>query len=96
MTNHELTYWVTLALMPKIWTRRKNDIYIKCYTHSPRISIVDLFEDASIWDEIGLTQEEMLILNWLIIRSLWKIYCLKGMTSCQFIAMITLRCLRKT
>ena len=61
MTNHELTYWVTLALMPKIWTRRKNDIYIKCYTHSPRISIVDLFEDASIWDEIGLTQEEIVL-----------------------------------
>ena len=58
MTNQELTYWVTLALMPKMWTRRKNEIYAKCFTSSPRISIVDLFEDSSVWGDLGLTQEE--------------------------------------
>ena len=58
MTNQELTYWVTLALMPKMWTRRKNEIYAKCFTSSPRISIVDLFEDRSVWGNLGLTQEE--------------------------------------
>lgn len=59
MTNQELTYWVTLALMPKIWTRRKNEIYVKCFNHVPRISIIDLFEESSCWEELGLTEEEV-------------------------------------
>ena len=25
MIKQELTYWVTLALMPKIWNKRKNE-----------------------------------------------------------------------
>ena len=58
MTNQELTYWVTLALMPKIWTRRKNEIYVKCFEHNPQISIINLFEDKSCWDELSLTNEE--------------------------------------
>lgn len=58
MTNQELTYWVTLALMPKIWTRRKNEIYVKCFEHNPQISVIDLFEDRSCWDELLLTDEE--------------------------------------
>ena len=58
MTNQELTYWVTLALMPKIWTRRKNEIYVKCFEHNPQISIIDLFENKSCWDELLLTDEE--------------------------------------
>lgn len=58
MTNQELTYWVTLALMPKIWTRRKNEIYVKCFKHNPQISIINLFEDKSCWDELSLTNEE--------------------------------------
>lgn len=58
MTNQELTYWVTLALMPKIWTRRKNEIYVKCFKHNPRISVIDLFENRLCWDELFLTDEE--------------------------------------
>ena len=58
MTNQELTYWVTLALMPKIWNRRKNEIYVKCFEHDPQISVIDLFEDKSCWDELLLTDEE--------------------------------------
>lgn len=58
MTNQELTYWVTLALMPKIWTRRKNEIYVKCFEHNPQISIIDLFENRLCWDELLLTDEE--------------------------------------
>ena len=58
MTNQELTYWVTLALMPKIWTRRKNEIYVKCFEHNPQISIIDLFENRLCWDELLLTNEE--------------------------------------
>ncbi len=58
MTNQELTYWVTLALMPKIWTRRKNEIYVKCFEHNPQISIIDLFENRSCRDELSLTDEE--------------------------------------
>ena len=29
MKKQELTYWVTLALMPKIWNKRKNEIFVK-------------------------------------------------------------------
>lgn len=59
MTKQELTYWVTLALMPKIWTKRKNEIYVSCFNHNPKISIVDLFEETSYWDELGLDNEEV-------------------------------------
>lgn len=59
MIDKQLTYWVALAQMPQIWTRRKNDIYVECYLHEPRISIVELFENSSLWPEIGLSSDEM-------------------------------------
>ena len=37
---------------------RKNEIYVKCFEHNPQISIIDLFEDRSCWDELLLTDEE--------------------------------------
>ena len=58
MMKQELTYWVTLAAMPKIWTKRKNEIYVNCYQHIPQISIIDLFENSSIWDIVGLNEIE--------------------------------------
>lgn len=58
MIKQELTYWVTLALIPKIWTKRKNDIYVDCFMRNPQISIIELFEKPNIWDELGLTEEE--------------------------------------
>lgn len=58
MNKQELTYWVTLALMPKIWIRRKNEIYVNCFNHNPQISIIDLFENSSIWKSVGITSEE--------------------------------------
>ena len=58
MIKQELTYWITLALMPKIWTKRKNEIYVNCFNHSPRITIIDLFENPSYWNELGLTDTE--------------------------------------
>lgn len=58
MTKQELTYWVTLALIPKVWTRRKNEIYVNCFNHDPQISIIDLFEDSSIWNELGISDAE--------------------------------------
>ncbi len=58
MTRQELTYWVALALMPGVWTRRKNELYAKCYVHSPRLSIVELFEQRSLWGELGLSSSE--------------------------------------
>ena len=58
MIRQELTYWVTLALIPKMWVRRKNEIYVKCFQHCPQISIVELFEDKSNWDVIGLNETE--------------------------------------
>ena len=58
MIKQELTYWVTLALMPKMWTKRKNEIYAKCYLYKPQISIIDLFEDSSNWDVVGLNDVE--------------------------------------
>lgn len=58
MTKQELTYWVTLALMPKVWTKRKNEIYVNCFNHDPQISIIELFEDSSIWKELGISDDE--------------------------------------
>ncbi|MCD8297186.1 MAG: DNA-processing protein DprA [Prevotella sp.] len=58
MNIQELTYWVTLALMPKMWTRRKNEIYVKCFSHTPKISIIELFENQSCWSELGMTDTE--------------------------------------
>ena len=58
MIKQELTYWITLALIPKMWTRRKNEIYANCYKHEPQISIIDLFEDSANWNIIGLNEIE--------------------------------------
>jgi DNA protecting protein DprA len=57
----EITYWVTLALMRGITTRRKNEIYVNCYTQTPRISIVDLFENETVWSQLGLSDDEQSI-----------------------------------
>lgn len=59
--NQELTYWVTLALMRGVTTRRKNEIYVHCYTQTPRLSIIDLFENESVWNHLGLSDEEKTI-----------------------------------
>ena len=58
MMKQELTYWVTLALIPKMWTKRKNEIYVKCFQHIPQISIIDLFDDSSNWELVGLKDVE--------------------------------------
>ena len=58
MIKQEITYWVTFALIPKMWTRRKNEIYALCFKHTPKISIIDLFEDLSNWDIVGLDDTE--------------------------------------
>lgn len=58
MMKQELTYWVTLALIPKMWTKRKNEIYVKCFQHIPQISIIDLFDDSSNWELVGLNDAE--------------------------------------
>ncbi len=58
MIKQELTYWVTLSFIPKMWTKRKNEIYVKCFQNNPQISIIDLFEDSSTWDIVGLNEVE--------------------------------------
>ncbi len=58
MIKQELTYWVTLALIPKMWTKRKNEIYVNCFQHVPQISIIDLFENSLNWDLIGMNDIE--------------------------------------
>ena len=58
MIKQQLTYWVTLALIPKMWTKRKNEIYVKCFQNNPQISIIDLFEDSSTWEIVGLNEIE--------------------------------------
>lgn len=58
MMKQELTYWVTLALIPKMWTKRKNEIYVKCFQCIPQISIIDLFDDSSNWELVGLNDVE--------------------------------------
>lgn len=58
MIKQELTYWVTLALIPKMWTKRKNEIYVNCFQHVPQISIIDLFENSENWDLVGMNDIE--------------------------------------
>ena len=58
MIKQELTYWVTLALIPRMWTKRKNEIYVNCFQHVPQISIIDLFENPSNWEIVGLNEDE--------------------------------------
>lgn len=58
MIKQELTYWLTLALIPKMWTKRKNEIYVNCFQHNPQISIIDLFENLSNWEKVGLNEIE--------------------------------------
>lgn len=58
MNINETTYWVTLACMPRMWTKRKNQLYVVCYQHIPRYSIIDLFERSDIRKELGVTQDE--------------------------------------
>lgn len=58
MNINEITYWVTLASMPKMWTKRKNQLFVECYKHEPRYSIVDLFERPDIRIELGVTPDE--------------------------------------
>lgn len=58
MIKQELTYWVTLALIPRMWTKRKNEIYVNCFQHVPQISIIDLFENPSNWDFVRLNEVE--------------------------------------
>lgn len=56
--KNELTYWYTLAMIRGITIRRKNEIYARCFTHEPKISIEEFFENQSLWAELGLSQEE--------------------------------------
>lgn len=58
MTKQDLTYWVTFALIPKMWTKRKNEIYVNCFQHNPQITIIDLFDNSSNWDIVGLNEIE--------------------------------------
>ena len=58
MNKQELTYWITLSMIPRMWTKRKNEIYVNCFKHEPRVSIIQLFEDSSVWDDISLTDDE--------------------------------------
>ena len=37
----------------------KNEIYVNCFNHIPRITIIELFENPSCWNELGLTDGEI-------------------------------------
>ena len=61
MILNEITYWVTLASMPKMLTKRKIQLCAKCYSHDFQYSIVDLFERPEIRCELGVTSEEEIL-----------------------------------
>lgn len=63
INNEELAYWYTLAMMPKIWTKRKIEIYAKCNDCIPQIHISQLLEDSTLWNAIGMSEEEISIFN---------------------------------
>lgn len=60
---NDLTYWITLYFIQGITLKRKNEIYVACYKSNPRISIVQLFEDSSLWSTLGLSTEEINLLE---------------------------------
>jgi len=59
MISNELTYWVTFASMPTMWTKRKMEIYVACFNKG--LSIVDLFEDEALWNELQMSEEERVL-----------------------------------
>lgn len=61
MNRKEIVYWVTLASIPKILTRRKMEIFIQCY--NSHISIIDLFENSSLWPQLGMNENEQSIFS---------------------------------
>lgn len=59
MTNQELTYWLSFALMSGgVSVRRRNELYKAAYLHQPKLSIIDLFEGEEYWDALGMTDAE--------------------------------------
>lgn len=61
MNLNEITYWITLAFMPNMWTSRKNQLYVECYKHVPQYTITDLFENPNIRRELGVTPNEEIL-----------------------------------
>ena len=59
--KNELTYWYTLTFLRGITLRRKNEIFVNCYKLG--YSVINLFDDSTIWDEIGLSEAEKVILS---------------------------------
>jgi len=57
--NNELSYWLALAHIPKIKTKRKNEIIVRLFEQN--ISIVDFFhlEQVSWENEFNLTDSEI-------------------------------------
>jgi len=57
--NDELTYWVTLANIPKIQTKKKNEIIVRLFEKGK--SIIDFFEfEKSLWEnDYDLNQPEI-------------------------------------
>ena len=58
--NQELTYWVALTHMPKIWTSRKNEMIVHCFNQGK--TIIDFFESDNFLG-MDLKQEELSLLN---------------------------------
>ncbi len=58
MKTNDLTYWVGLASIPQMWTRRKNEILAKAFLHQPKYSIGQLMETPKIWEELSLSESE--------------------------------------
>lgn len=59
--NNELTYWYTLTFLRGITLRRKNVIFVNCFKLG--YSVINLFDDSKIWDEIGLSEAEKEIIS---------------------------------
>lgn len=61
--NKELTYWVALANIPKIQTKKKNEIIVRLFEKGK--SIIDFFEfEKSLWEsDYELNQPEIKLLE---------------------------------
>ena len=59
--NKELTYWLALAHVPKIQTKKKNEIIVRLFEKGK--SIIDFFEfEQSGWEnDYELSQSEIVL-----------------------------------
>jgi predicted Rossmann fold nucleotide-binding protein DprA/Smf involved in DNA uptake len=59
MEKEEYTYWMALAHMERLYTRRKNELIVTCYQKQLPLSRFFMSEEGAWMDEYGIAEEEL-------------------------------------